>query len=357
MDGYPGGNCTHSVTHDDWLRFVLESSHDDLRRNDWRAEQSRRYNTPDEQDSGYVPGRSRKTSGYEERPRVLSDSRSNDFRETAAARPRVIDDQDTSAGFDLPRTQEPRVNRGSYRSPNEGETNTSRSANRALSFGKNNSAEADPLPRTQEAEPHRSAYRSQTEDDATTSRPPNRALSFGKSNSADLDRQPVPLTGASTPRAVATSSSNYRTCMIEINISLGAGGRVSQLSATSNTANASATSTPLRTATTIDNVHVIDIDLRLPKNTAYIKTDGNERRWTVFKFHCKTHSDSVCVCVCPCIHDFTYRLENKQSREQLMKECLLINDRAWPMRWPCSSSVASSRWIERWRHVLKDPPI
>jgi hypothetical protein len=135
--------------------------------------------------------------------------------------------------------------------------------------------------RTMETRMHRTSHRNQNEDETVTTRPTNRALSYGPGSSPEVEPQPAQLGRVATPRVAATAtaySTSQRTCVIEINIFLGPGGRLSQLPTTSNRASPSAAASPIRSSTTIDNVHLIDIDLRLPKHTAYIKTDGLERR-------------------------------------------------------------------------------
>jgi hypothetical protein len=76
-----------------------------------------------------------------------------------------------------------------------------------------------------------------------------------------------------------TVSSNSRTCVLDINISINLGGRTPQVSVDAN--NVTSRSQPIRSTATIEDVRFIDLDLRCsPDRTAQLATDGILRQTT-----------------------------------------------------------------------------
>ena len=80
----------------------------------------------------------------------------------------------------------------------------------------------------------------------------------------------------SIPIEIGGSSSNRRTCVLDINITLSLGGRsANQVTAISN--DRISRGSPLATTITLDDVHTIDFDLEVPRNTVQIISDGTKR--------------------------------------------------------------------------------
>ncbi len=86
-------------------------------------------------------------------------------------------------------------------------------------------------------------------------------------------RQPTPNIDYVSPNRY-TVPGNKRQHVIDINITIGPSGRVSQTFAGTNN---SRLISPLRSSTTFDNVHVVDLDFRSQDGTALISTDGFQR--------------------------------------------------------------------------------
>ena len=81
--------------------------------------------------------------------------------------------------------------------------------------------------------------------------------------------RPIPTTNIYVDPTRRPHHGNARTCVMEINISVNLGGKSSIRESTLATR-----PTPVRSTTTIQDVHHIDLDFRAPEHVAHLSTDG-----------------------------------------------------------------------------------
>ncbi|CAF0998555.1 unnamed protein product [Adineta steineri] len=101
----------------------------------------------------------------------------------------------------------------------------------------------------------------------------NQAVDRRNNPVAQVQHAPTTNNTSNTVRHTIPGS-NGRSIILDISISIGAGGRASQANVTTNNTRSIS---PMRSTALFHNVRTVDLDLRAPEHTAKISTDGNLR--------------------------------------------------------------------------------